>query len=154
MLPASVCLISPGDAADPVTHHLLLRIARVLADAGQDESLAVASESGGAASPSDPAISVIPVPPASEFQASEAVRRSLAVLRHLRERPPGLVIAPETGGMALHLALARRLGLAFKGTRLLMLCLGPRAMRAALDGRLPGGRQDLALDHLERCSVS
>ncbi|MBB5689326.1 glycosyltransferase [Roseomonas alkaliterrae] len=154
MLSTTVCLISPGDAADPVTHHALLRIGRVLADAGRDVSIAVAGGSDRAAGPSDPAVPVNPIPPISGFQASEAVLRSLAVLRHLRERPAGLVIAPESGGMAFHVALARRLGLAFQGTRLLMLCLGPRAMRAALDGRLPAGREDLALDHLERCSVA
>lgn len=151
-----VCFLSPGAMENPAAHDLIMRVAAAVVREDTQTSI-LTVDLGPAHSPAPPPgveATAIPALPPSAFQAPPEVRRSLAALEHLRGNPPGLLVVPEAGGFGFHVALMRRLGLAFGDTRILVLCLGPRAMRAALDGRLPAGREDLALDHLERCSLA
>lgn len=152
----TVCLLSPGPVADAPTHAIMLRIARALSGPPRCVSMLLVAEGEPAvgADTQDIPTKIVPVPPPAAFEGGAAVRRSLGVLAELRRQAPDLIVVPEAGGLGFYAALLRHLGLGFEATRIVVLCLGPRAMRAALDGRLPAGRDDLALDHLERGSVA
>ena len=82
-----------------------------------------------------------------------SVRRAFHVLRALDNERADLVLVPEAGGLGHFLATARRAGRLVAGARLVTVCVGAGDMLAEADGRLPASRDDVARDHMERCSV-
>jgi hypothetical protein len=150
-----IALLAPGPAADAETDRLLRRLAVLAAAAGAEALLLTPEAAMPAPGWSDPVRRIACATPSDQaMHGAPCFRAALGVMAALRPLHPDLVIAPEAAGLAFAMAQLRRLGLGFTATRLLVLCTGPRGFRAALDGRPPGGRDDLALDHLERCSLA
>ncbi|WP_137177467.1 glycosyltransferase family A protein [Roseomonas sp. AR75] len=150
-----LCLIAPGPDRDPETDRIMRRLAALAAEAGAEAVLLTPEASMPAAPEPGPVPRLpCPTPPQEALHAAAALREALGVVQRLRALRPELVVAAEAGGLGYAVAALRRLGLDFVATRLLVLGTGPRGFRAALDGRPPAGREDLALDHLERCSLA
>lgn len=160
----NIWVLAPGTAEDASTSEGMEQLAVSLAHAGAQVTILTAVEQSSSdisptrsqALENDGLVTRVfcPAPASPLAVAPTPVVRSFNVLNRLRPERPDLICMPEMGGLGFFVALARRLGLDFVSSHVLAVCLGPTSMRAEADGRLPGTREYLAVEYMERCSVA